>query len=105
MGSGASHSRGRLDRLELHQLTSTESGESGELFDRVGAEAFGAERSRSFEALKQRPTLKPWIYTRVKAYNAEEWAARFGVPGEAKEETDGSEAATDDRSETVESEA
>ena len=89
MGSGASHGsdRHRLDRLDLldAQETSDASvtasdGEPLELFDRVGPEVFGA-RSWGIEAQRSTTPNKPWIYTRVKAYNAEEWAARFGVGG------------------------
>lgn len=95
MGSGASHGsdRHRLDRLDLlhrlHRLDAQETfdasetasnGEPLELFDRVGPEVFGA-RSWGIEAQRSTTPNKPWIYTRVKAYNAEEWAARFGVGG------------------------
>ena len=68
MGSGAAtHRNHRSDEVKTQEAL--------ECFDRV--EHVGPESSLSEHSW--RAPKKPWIYTRVKAYNAEEWQVRFGT--------------------------
>eukprot|EP00438_Fugacium_kawagutii_P021695 Skav224761 [mRNA] locus=scaffold1604:230569:231720:+ [translate_table: standard] len=72
------------------------------LFQRIGPEvSLSLDRSWKLERDPKYGGTPPWIYQRVKAYDAQEWAARFGLdpsvklPGEPRTDLEGALGSSD----------